>query len=227
MTVREMQMAFDTRIQLVSAREALQEKPDSYTILQFLNRSQERYINDNFLSKGTLQENIEYIQKRSDVLRNLIKRVTNTESPTAIVPTEVDGGIEMDLPADYLYYIKSFSYATNTLAGVTDKTWTPNRVINHGELDMITNGVFNSPILRKPCIVFEEGEKAILYTDNDTEVFNLNYVYLRKPATLVLGTPGADETNTSELDSYSHLEIVELAVDMYVREYKYLMATQS
>jgi len=230
MTVREMQMAFDTRIQLVSEREEVMEKPDSYTILQFLNRAQEKYINDNFLSEGTLKENIEFIQKRSDILRNIIKRHTNVESLIPMSSTEVDGGIEMELPSDYLYYLKSFSYATNSLAGISTKTWTPNRVVNHSELDMITNGVFNTPILRKPCVVFEEDDKAILYKDRDTEVYNLNYIYLRKPYEMSLeatapNTP-AGLTNVCDLDSYTHLDIVELAVSMYIKDYKYKLSQQ-
>ena len=99
------------------------------------------------------------------------------------------------------------------------------RTINHNELDLITNGVFNTPVLRKPCIVFEDDSKAILYADSDTEIFNTSFVYLRKPLEMTLETPVVDvTTNECELDNYTHQDIVELAVDMYIREYKYLLA---
>jgi len=217
-----MQIAFDMHIQLVSKELEISDKPDSYTILYFLNRAQENYIKENYLSNGQIQDNIEFIQKRSDTLRNLITRYTGTESPTALTSTEVDGGIELDLPDDYLYYIKSFSFATNTLIGATTKVWTPNRVVSHEEIDRITNGLFNKPILRKPCVVFEDNEKVILYKDMDTDIFNYSYIYLRKPLDLSIETPIPTETtNECELDPYTHQDIVELAVKMFIEDYKF------
>jgi len=232
MTVREMQIAFDMQIQLISKELEIVEKPDSYTILYFLNAAQDRYLRDMYLSKGRMRDNIEYIQQRSDVLRNLIVRenmlVEGTEDTSIISPTEVDGGIELDLPSNFLYYLQSFSKATNTLVGVTDPTWTPNRLVDHAEIDNITDAIFNKPILRKPCVLFEEGDKAILYKDMDTEIYNISYIYLRKPLKLVLENPVTDESVTEcELDPYLHREIVELGTKMFIEEYKYRLGIQS
>lgn len=225
MTAREMQIAFDMHIQLVYAALEIDEKPDSYTILYFLNRAQENYIKQNFLNNGQIKDNIEYLQKRSDTLRNLIVRYTDTESTDAIDTDTVDGGITLSLPDDYLYYIKSFSYSTNSLAGVTTKTWTPNRVVGHNEIDMITSGLFNAPILRKPCVVFEESDNIILYADRDTDIYNISYIYLRKPLTITIETAVEDETtNTCELDEYCHQDIVELAVQMFIEDYKFKLS---
>lgn len=226
MTVREMQIAFDMQIQLVAQELEIKEKPDSYTILYFLNRAQENYIKENFLQRGQINDNIEFLQKRSDVLRNLIARFTDVESPTALPSTETDGGISIDLPADYLYYIQSFSYATNDLAdGGATKQWTPNRVVGHNEVDAIVNGMFNRPILRKPCVVFEEDDKIILYKDNDTEIFNLSFTYLKKPLEMSLEATGvnvpAGFTNECQLDSYTHQDIVEMAVRMFIEDFKF------
>lgn len=229
MTVREMQMAFETRLQLISQRHEIKEKPDSFTILQFLNKAQDDYLITNFLSKESLQDNVELIQKRSDVLRNLIKRTENLESSTPITPTEVDGGIQLALPTDYLYYIKSFCYATNTLNGTTTKTWTPNRVVKHDELEKIMGGITHKPILRKPCVVFEEDDKLVLYKDRDTDIFNIGYLYLRRPRNLSLqatapDVPTVGETNVCELDEYTHTEIVELALEKFIVDYKYRLS---
>lgn len=225
MTVREMQMAFDVLIQSVTATMEVEEKPDSYTIIYFLNLAQDKYIKENFLNKGSMLDNIEALQRRSDVIRNLIKRTTSTESVTALTATEVDGGISISLPTDYLYYLKSFCYATNTLAGVSTKTWTPNRVVEHSEIDRITNGVFNTPILRKPCVVFEEDDKMIVYKDVDTSVYNTSFIYIRKPLELSLVATAVNSptgyTNICEIDEYTHPDIVELAVNMFLEDYKY------
>ena len=226
MTVREMQMAFDVLIQSITATMEVQDKPDSYTIIYFLNLAQQKYIRDNFINKATMVDNIENIQRRSDILRNLIKRYTGIASVTvALAATEVDGGIAFTLPSDYLYYLKSFSYATNTLANVSIKTWTPNRVVDHNELDRITNGVFNTPILRKPCVVFEESNEMILYKDKDTSVFNISYVYLRNPMEMSLSATAVNVpigyTSICELDESTHMDVVELAVQLYIADYKF------
>lgn len=227
MTVREMQAAFDMQIQLISESLAIEEKPDSFTILYFLNTAQDKYLKDVYLSKGRMQDNIEFIQQRSDVLRNLIVRRTmmSPDSPIAISATEVDGGMSLDLPEDFLYYLQSFSKATNSLAGVATPSWTPNRLVDHAEIDNITNALFNKPILRKPCVLFEEGDKAILYKDIDTDIFNISYIYLRKPKRLTLENPPADTyTNECELDPYLHPDIVEIAVKLFIEDYKYKFA---
>ena len=228
MTVREMQMAFDVLIQSIAQAMEVQDKPDSYTVIYFLNLAQQKYIRDNFINKATMVDNIENIQRRSDILRNLIKRYTGTASLTALAATEVDGGIAFSLPANYLYYLKSFSYATNTLANVSVKTWTPNRVVDHNELDRITTGVFNTPILRKPCVVFEEGNEMILYKDKDTSVFNISYVYLRNPMEMSLAATAVNNpvgyTNVCELDESTHMDIVEIAVQLFIADYKYKLA---
>ena len=77
MTVREMQIAFDMHIQLVSQDLEIDQKPDSYTVIYFLNRAQEKYIKENYLNKGQIQDNIEFLQKRSDTLRNIQKGNSN------------------------------------------------------------------------------------------------------------------------------------------------------
>ncbi len=233
MTSREMQITFDMQIQLISKELEILEKPDSYTILYFLNSAQDRYLRDMYLSKGRMRDNIEYIQQRSDVLRNLIVRdisliTEGTENNTIISPTEVDGGIALDLPSDFLYYLQSFSKATNSFVGITEPTWTPNRLVDDAEIDNITNTIFNKPILRKPCVLFEEGDKAILYKDIDTEIYDISYIYLRKPLKLVLENDTAGETVTEcELDPYLHKDIVELAVKMFIEEFKYKLGIKT
>ena len=74
MTVKEMQAAAVMQLQLISKELEITEKPDSYTLLYFLNLSQLQYIITNFLNKGQVSDNIEAIHRRSDILRNLIKR---------------------------------------------------------------------------------------------------------------------------------------------------------
>jgi len=230
MTVREMQVAFDYQIQLISETMEIADKPSSDIIVYFLNLAQEKYIKENFLSRGQIQDNIEFIQKRSDTLRNIISRNTPAESVTPIAATEIDGGIELELPANYFYYIKSFSYLTNAITSPTTKMWTPNRPIEHYELDKVSNHLYNSPILRKPCVVFEEGDRVILYKDKDTNIYNISFIYLRKPYTLSLDATSDNNpvgyTNECELDEATHRDIIELAVRLFIEDYKYKLSVK-
>ena len=99
-------------------------------------------------------------------------------------------------------------------------------MVGHDEIDRITNGLFNIPILRKPCVVFEENDTVILYKDQDTDIYNLSYIYLRKPLDLSIEIPVAGETtNECELDEYTHQDIVELAVTMFIEDYKFKAAS--
>ena len=59
MNVKEMQAAAVMQLQLISKELEIVEKPDSYTLLYFLNLSQLQYIITNFLNKGQVSDNIE------------------------------------------------------------------------------------------------------------------------------------------------------------------------
>jgi hypothetical protein len=223
MTVREMQLYFDSLIQTIHENMEVKERPDSTTVLYFLNKAQEDILNTSYLSADSVAKNIEFLQKRSDELRKLITRYNSTLS--SFSSTEVDGGISIDLPSDYLYYIKSYSKVNNTFTGNVDK-WTANRTIIHFELDKVISSITNEPILRKPCIVFE-GDKIILYKDRDTTITDFEYIYLRKPKTLVIDSPASNETTESELDNFMHKQLVELAVRMFIGEYKLRLARKN
>ena len=110
------------------------------------------------------------------------------------------------------------------------KNWVPNRIVDHQELYKIINSGFNSPILRRPCVVLEEANKAVLYKDRDTSVFNISYVYLRKPLEMSLDATSNNvptgKTNECELDESTHMDIVNNAVQMFITDYKYKLTTR-
>lgn len=230
MTVIEMQAAATMQLQLISKELEIAEKPDSYTLLYFLNLSQLQYIITNFLNKGQVADNIEAIYRRSDILRNLVKRYEGTESSTPLGSSNSTGGINMALPTDYLYYMSTYSFVENPYTSFIGKQWVPNRIVDHQDLYKIINSGFNSPILRRPCVVLEENDKAVLYKDRDTSVYNISYVYLRKPLEMSLEATSNNvptgKTNECELDESTHMEIVNNAVQMFIADYKYKLTTK-
>jgi hypothetical protein len=235
MNVREMQIEFERRLILINPDFDLQDRPTSDTTVSFLNRAQDLYIEENFISKDRLEDNIEYIQRRSDTLRSLISRNTGTETAAKSADFS-DGGIQISVPSDYLYYIKSYSYVDGDAAGNNvyltngSKEWIPNRVGTHEEIEKIVSNSFNTPILRKPCVLFEESNKLILYKDSNTNVYNFELVYLRDPKKMTVtatgvGTP-TNETNVCELPVGAHEDVVDLAVKVFIEEYKYKLSQE-
>ena len=68
----------------------------------------------------------------------------------------------------------------------------------------------------------------MLYKDKDTSIYNVSFIYLRKPLGMSLsatavGTP-TGLTNSCELDESTHMDIVELAVQLFIADYKYKLA---
>lgn len=244
-----MQMEFERVVQLADPALEVIQKLDSDTIFYFLNLSQERYIKTNFVDKEGLKNNKEWLQKRDDVLKNIVKRAIlfnattgilaqaepstaiggTTTFPNGTIPSGIaityDSGIVVPLPTDYYFYLRSNSKVTGTYLDIVAAKWVPNRVISHSDLENVINSAYNSPILRKPCVLFED-LKAVIYKDTYTNIFNVDITYVRKPKKLVLTVANAaTETLTCELSELTHNEIVDLAVNIFIQEAKYRLKT--
>ena len=227
MTTREMQIQFERLLRTIYPNfdNITKEQMNSDTIMYFLTLAQDRYLKENYLNKEQIKESIEYVNKRSDVLRKLIKREEDQGVDSPYVANLNDGGIQLDLPSDYLFYLKSYAKVKRTdgyAEAVHD--YTPTRIINHSELDLVTTNPIHKPILRKPAILLEGDNKIIIYVDQYTEMNNFELIYLKQPDALVIGTPGTGETNTSELAEHTHIEIVQYAVNMFIEDYKFKLA---
>lgn len=250
MITRQMQMEFERVVQLADPTLEVIQKLDSDTIFYFLNLAQERYIKTNFVDKEQVINSKEWLQKRDDVLKNIIKRailfdastgiLLQAEPSTAIggsgatfpggtIPSGIeityDQGIDIPLPTDYYFYIRSNSKVTGTYLDHTTAKWVGNRVITHSDLERVINSAYNSPILRMPCVLFEDA-RFLLYKDSYTNIFNVDLTYVRKPKKLVLTVGDASlETTTCELSELTHNEIVDLAVNIFIQEAKYRLKT--
>jgi len=338
MNVRQMTIEFERGIQLIDDNFVLKEKLDTENMLYFLNVAQERYLKETYLSKASLQENIQFLQKRADDLKQLVERsvsgrcvggvvlpyvtlLTDVDIPTGyigagqtyivdapaaetitypvggvaysdgntfvgtagnteytdtgadvfiVLDTTADGGEVLRVPYDYIYYMLSRSKVTRSTVAVASAEWTSNKVITHDELDNVITTPFNDPILRKPCVLFEDSSSMVIYSDSDTILSDFELIYIRKPNKLILDTyvtatgvlpvgtytivsdiatfdalfynigdtiTGyaaksltvgtavlshlAFGTNTCELAEYTHQEIVDLAVKIFIEEVKY------
>ncbi len=229
MTTREMQIEFERLIQAIYPDFATitREQLNSDTIMYFLNLAQDRYIKENYLSKEQIKQSIEYINKRSDVLKNLIARAKEQTSDSSYGSPLNDGGYKLDLPTDYMFYLDSSAKVKRTDGYLeTNYDYVPTRLILHDERESVLTTPFNKPILRKPAILLEGTGDAILYIDQYTDCNNVEFIYLKQPSTMVLGSAGAGEVTESELAEHTHKEIVEKAASMFIEEYKFKLSTK-
>lgn len=224
MTAIEMIYEFYEILKTVSPDFNLKDRPDTDTILMALNIGQSRLIHDRYLNKESFSENVKYVQEKFDDLKNIIKSSQLRAIP---ITTGHYNGIAslVAFPSDYLFYLRSDTYISRTVSLATSGyVWTPNEVAKSiKDIESATTNLFNKPILRQPVvtqdstgiIVIIDAYTTIYYNDGDYKGFDLTY--LRKP--LYIGT-----TTECELATYLHEQIVRLAVDIYLKEYKFLLA---
>jgi len=192
-------------------------------VYSILSRAQKDYIEVNFLNGDSIQDNVNAIRKRSDVLRNIIKRTTTTGTHTLLT----DGGYSAVFSAsDYWMFmsgtIAHSSFVTND-KGSSLKVYELD-LINHYNLQKKIRTINNEPVYKYVPIVLEGTNGFVFYIDKtmydavgatiNSATFNI--VYLAYPT-------GIDGSNDSELALSTHIDIVKIAVDIFIKEYKFLL----
>jgi hypothetical protein len=252
MTAREMQISFMKELTTINKDFEYPELPDSDTIFYFINLEQDRYLKENYISRSSVKDNVEFLQKKIDDLKQLITRktlftdiISSTEPTTPISTTYLyvseikagsDGALMFPLPTDYVYYIRSSSKLSGTYLALSTKTWIENKLIEHSDVNnsILTNGL-NTPILRNPHILLEKNPTGttlstaymVMYRDSYSNLFNIEITYIRKPKSIVLVvSDSTNQTTECELANSTHTEIVSNAVRMFVEEFKYKLSTK-
>lgn len=178
----DFQIHFERIIQEMSDAFIDRERPDTFTIFKFIGQAQIRYLKEKYLSLPTTEENIRYLQQRSDDLRNLIKTVVIS---TSAATTGVYSGKAkyIDVLDDYVHYVRSDSQVTRTDAiAIASATYVPNKIVSHSEIDRLISTPWNYPILRSPVVVFEESDRIYIIHDTYTATLpNVSLTYLRRP----------------------------------------------
>jgi len=213
-----MQIEFERLLYTSNPEFSVSDKLDTEEIFAYLNISQLRVMKMKYFPTSNINENVKIIQSNVEELRNLIKR--DTVSPGSALTTVLHA-YPVTLPNDYLHYIRSDSSVTRTaLPVINSASIVPNKVIDYSMVDLVTTHAFNKPILRKPCVVFEESSTMIVYIDTYTTLGDVTFTYLKTPLTIKLGG-----SNDCELAEYLHEEVVATAVDIFRRE-KYLLISK-
>ena len=214
MTAREMQIEFDTRIQLAVPSTEVIIKPDSTTIFMFLNEAQDKFIKARYTGYNADNVSFEQNQKSTDELKTIVKSAnistiagTNLNKPNSYTAS---------LPADYKYLLSDEVIFTaddfsgtpfEQRAGITDCTYDTYR--SHIE-DPYSEHRYHYETA-KPLRLISEN-KVELVTDGNYTI-NVYYItYLKEPLEISLGVDG----NDCELPEDVHQDIVALAVNLYL-----------
>lgn len=215
MTGLNMQIEFERLLYTSNPEFSTSEKLDTDEIFSYLNIGQLRIMKARYFPTSNILENVKVIQGNVDELRNMIKRDTLT------LGNAIDTlhGYLVDLPADYLHYIRSDTSLTRSaLPVISNASIVPNRIVNYTDIDQFVTSAFNKPIIRKPAIVFEESDSMVIFRDVYTTLGDIYLTYLRMPEDISL-------SQDCELPEYLHEEVVATAVDVFRRE-KYLLVSK-
>ena len=224
MDSRAMLIAFEDLLRTTNPDLQYDKNIDTKIVYDFLTRAQEEYISAMFLAGDSIQDNINAVRKRSDVLRKLIKR---TDATVAAISTskQGDGGYLAKITeTDYWMFLSGVllhSLLPNTNNGSTIDAVELD-LINHYDLQNKIRTINNEPILTNVPIVLEGDDSFVLYLDKDYSTLieatitntTFNIIYLAFPDAITGSVPASLAVST-------HNDIVKLAVDIYIAEYKY------
>jgi hypothetical protein len=228
MTGREMLIKFEDLLRTSNPEIEFDVNINADLIYTFLTKAQESYIVENFLIGDSIQDNINAIRKRSDVLRKIIKRTSSsTVNPTQLT----DGGYEVTIVTSgddywmFLFGVLSNDDLVPTDLGSSIKS-VELELINHYDLSKKLRTITNEPVLKRIPIVLEGDDKFVMYLSEEynTQISvdidsntTFEIIYLSYP-------PVIDEDNDCSLAQSTHYEIVELAIKSFRFEYQKMIS---
>lgn len=239
MTARQMQSEFERRIVLMNPDFEIKDKVTSDTIFSFLNAYTERYVRLNYLQEDAIQDGTRAQKKNQDAIKGLVTRgifevVNDSNNSDGLSDRAI-------LPADYFLYIRSNSilsknYKLEEEIEDEDKyIVTPNKTIREDDVEKVISTYYNKAIMLNPYVALNAGNNADtdknlyinLIHDEYTVIKKIDLVYYRKPRRFnVIGVDNVNILDHCELPENVHMEIVEGAVEMFITEAKYRLATK-
>ena len=160
MTVFEMIYFFQRKLETISDNFKIKERPDTDTILSYLNFAQEKYINEKYLSKGSFKENSDYLSMiAGDELRVLTQTtgaITLSSATNPGHPYSYYNTTALSSTAQYMHYIDSYTLRSATQPKTISEAWVINDAADSmQDLRNIETNAYNKPILRNPIVYLD------------------------------------------------------------------------
>jgi hypothetical protein len=230
MTVFEMQQLFETLLQTQSPLYNDSDKPDTDTILRYLNHAQTSYIKEKYLSAPTfIDRTIALGNSVLDLGTLIVNNDLNVSASSLYTYSNT-----ADYTSDYWHIIKIVGKITRSKPYSISKTQVQLKPINIENIDRFLTTANNIPIILTPVFTTftlsggTEQHIVIVYdkyTTYSITAGDTNMVYLKKPKSLDLTTSNTTLTTTCELAPYLHNELVKYAVELFEQE-KYKLASK-
>lgn len=234
MTALDMQILFQSLLETSSPLYEASEKPDTDTIMYYINLAQTTYIKEKYLSAETFVDRTLLLGANIIDLGTL---VTETSlSMEVLTPPFNYSKILSNKTDEYWHVIKIFTQISRTKPDSIALTTVQLNPINIEFIDRYVTTINNIPIILVPVYTNytptgEDYNEFLVvydkYTGFNTADAAIKMIYLKKPKYINLDTDDADYTTTCELASYLHRDITKLAVNLFEAEkYKLLQKNQ-
>ncbi len=249
MDARSMQISFENRLQQISPNLALSGKLSSDIVFEFLNAAMLRFCKDTYTLEDQTEDGSRAFRVTNDALKGLSTRVVlPVNKPSEDESTLSNYTVRVKLPDNFMYYIRSASKVTQSYKSKdpTEPFVTPNKVIKAEQIGLILTTYYNKPILVNPYAVLTESHivadnledpivkdpvDSNLYLnivhDAYTTITDVDLYYYRRPRKFdVIGVDGETILDHCELAPNVHMQIVELAIQMYLDDSRSKVAEQ-
>lgn len=221
MTRRQIMIELERRLQLIDPTLIIENKLSSDTIASIIDESIDKYWKTRYSGLNSKGEGFEQTQKRIDDLRLLIKNITFTEFT-------IDGNTySVILPEDYTLLLGD-TVGIVPSSNYKDKCWEQNgdgtfkakySDTLESTIETVDRQLQNSLSEHrlKYCqarpLKLIQGKCITLYTDDYYKVNTYSIKYLAKPTKI---QNGLLTTEYSDFPEHCHMEIVKLAVQIYL-----------
>ena len=223
MPIRQFQIEFERRLQLMDPELVRTNKLNSDTIFSFINEAIDKFYKTRYSGINYKSQGFEQSQKRIDDLRTLVRTKT-------FVDEIVSQGDEyyVTLPEDYTILLGD-RVGILPLPGETNDCWQVDEydqyIVKYGDtieasvetLDRQLNNSLSEHLLKyctaRPLRTIQ-GNEIHLYTDGNYQVSEYTITYLSKPE--YLDSKNITNTEYTSLPEHTHMEIVKMAVQLYL-----------
>lgn len=173
----------------------------SYDILFLLNQAQDILI-DRLIA-----------ERKFDLLRPItLSSDVSTFVTTGVYDSGINGAkvVKLDDLTTYRTYLNSQSKLTRTAVPAATDVYMANKPVDKLEIFKFETNGTNKPIFTNPKEIIE-GNYLIVLGDAYSTISHIIVIYVKTPTVLVISTPASD---TSDLPSFLHQEIVDIAVQL-------------